>query len=218
VWLAKSVPQLLLVNRFAVLNVEKVNIDICEPIDAPPPSAPVRTALPQRPKWEKKLPRQLFANTLDARGTSIILPIEIGTTDTSEVHSVKALLDSGATGNFINKDFVRMKGISTQNISCPIPVFNVDSSPNEARQISEVVDVILCYKTHSKRMLLTVSNLGKQSMILGYTWLKDHNPEVNWQTGEVQMNQCPPRYEGCCIIQKEQASWKKVKAKAVNIC
>jgi len=40
-------------------------------------------------------------------------------------------------------------------------------------------------------MLLAVSNLGKQSMILGYTWLKDHNPEVNWQTGEVQMNRCP---------------------------
>ena len=110
---------------------------------------------------------------------SIILPIEIGTTDTSEVHSVKALLDSGATGNFIDKDFVRMKGISTWNISRPIPVFNVDGSPNEARQISEVVDVVLCYKTHSERTLLAISNLRKQSMILGYTWLKDHNPEVN---------------------------------------
>ena len=123
---------------------------------------------------------------------SIILPIEIGTTDTSEVYSVKALLDSGATGNFIDKDFVRTKGISTWNISRPILVFNVDSSPNEAEQISEVVDVVLRYKTHSERMLLAVSNLEKQSMILGYTWLKDHNPEVNWQTGEVQMNRCPP--------------------------
>jgi len=53
----KSVPQSLLVNRFAVLNVEEVNTDICEPIDAPPPSALVRTALPRRPKWEKRLPR-----------------------------------------------------------------------------------------------------------------------------------------------------------------
>jgi len=161
------------------LNVEEVNTDLCEPIDALPPSAPVRTALPQRPKWEKRLPRQLSASTLDAYGTSIILPIEISTTDTSKVYSVKALLDSGATGNFIDKDFVRTRGISTQNISRPIPVFNVDGSPDEAGQISEVVDVVLCYKTHSERMLLAVSNLGKQSMILGYTWLKDHNPEVN---------------------------------------
>jgi len=54
---AKSVPQSLLVNRFAVLDVEEDNTDTCEPIDAPPPSAPVRTALPWRPKWEKRLPR-----------------------------------------------------------------------------------------------------------------------------------------------------------------
>jgi len=200
--LAKSAPRLLLVNRFAILDVEEVNTEICEPIDAPPLSlsALVRTALPWRPKWEKKLPRQLSANTLDACGMSIVLPIEIGTTDTSEVHSVKALLDSGATGNFIDKDFVHMKGISTWSISRPILAFNVDGSPNKAGQISEVVNVILHYKTYSERTLLAVSNLRKQSMILGYTWLKDHNPEVNWQTGEVQMNRYPSQYEGCHAI------------------
>jgi len=95
------------------------------------------------------------------------------------VHSIKALLDSGAIGSFIDKDFVRTKGISTRSISCPILMYNVNSSPNEAGQISEVIDVVLYYKTHSERMLLTISSLGKQSMILGYIWLKDHNPEVN---------------------------------------
>ena len=72
-----------------------------------------------------------------------------------------------------------MKGINTWSISYPIPVYNVDGSPNEAGQISEVVDMVFRYKTHSKRMLLAVSSLGRQNMILGYTWLKDHNPEVN---------------------------------------
>ena len=77
------------------------------------------------------------------------------------MHSVKVLLDFGATGNFIDKDFVRMKGISTQNISRLILVFNVDGSPNKAGRISKVVDVVLCYKTHSERMLLAISNLRK---------------------------------------------------------
>jgi len=99
--------------------------------------------------------------------------------NTSELHSIKALLDSRATGSFIDRDFVHLKGINTQTLSRNILVFNVDSSPNEAGQISEVIDVLLRYKTHSERMLLAVSGLGKQSLILGYNWLKDHNPKVN---------------------------------------
>jgi len=105
--------------------------------------------------------------------------VEIGTTDTSELYSVKALLDSEATGSFINRDFVCSKGINTWTLSHNIPVFNVNSSPNKAGQISEVVDVLLRYKTDSKRMLLAVSGLGKQSLILGYNWLKDHNSKVD---------------------------------------
>jgi len=58
--------------------------------------------------------------------------------------------------------------MNTRTLSHNIPVFNIDGSPNEAGQISEVVDVVLRYKTYSKRMLLTVSRLGKQNLILGY--------------------------------------------------
>jgi len=94
---------------------------------------------------------------LDVRGTSLLLPVEIGTMNTSELHSVKALLDYGATRSFINRDFVHSKEMNTWTLSCNIPVFNVDGSPNEAGQISEVVDVVLRYKTHSERMLLAVS-------------------------------------------------------------
>ena len=48
--------------------------------------------------------------------------------------------------------------MNTQTLSCNIPVFNVDSSSNKAGQISKVVNVVLCYKTHSERMLLAVTN------------------------------------------------------------
>jgi len=143
-----------------------------------------QTTLRQYPQH----PQNVDHPPLNAHRTSIILPIEVSTTDTSKVHSVKALLDSRATGNFIDRDFVWTKGINTWSISRPIPVYNVDGSSNEAGRISEVVDIVLRYKTHSERTLLAVSSLRKQNMILGYTWLKDHNPEVNWQTGEVQMN------------------------------
>jgi len=99
--------------------------------------------------------------------------VEIGTTDTSELHSIKALLDCRATRSLIDRDFVHLKGMNTQTLSHNIPVFNVDGSSNEAGQISEVVDVVLWYKTHSERMLLAISGLGKQSLILGYDYKGD---------------------------------------------
>ena len=71
--------------------------------------------------------------------------MELSTTDTSKLHSVNALLDYRATGSFIDYDFIHLKEINTWTISCPISVFNINSSPNEAGQILEVVDIVLCY-------------------------------------------------------------------------
>jgi len=93
--------------------------------------------------------------------------------------------------------------MNTWTLSHNIPVFNVDSSPNKAEQISKVIDVVLHYKTHSKRMLLAVSGLGKQSLILGYDWLKDYNPKIDWEKGEVEMTCCPLCYEGGRALRKE---------------
>ena len=191
------------VNKFTVLTIEDPNTIDSEPVDASPllllPSTPLR-----KPKWERRLPKLLFISALDTRGTSLLLPVEIGTTDISKLHFVKALLDSGATRSFIDRDFIQSKEINTRTLSCNIPVFNVDSSPNEAGQISEVVDILLHYKTHSERMLLAIFGLGKESLILGYNWLKDHNPKIDWEKGEVKMTCCLLRYERGHALQKEQ--------------
>ena len=133
----------------------------------------------------------------------------------SELYSVEALLDSGATGSLIDRDFVRAKGINTWTLSHNIPVFNVNGSPNEAGQISEVVNVVLHYKTHSERMLLAVSGLGKQNLILGYDWLKDHNPKIDWEKGEVEMTHCPLRCEGGRALLKEQTHQKRIELQAL---
>jgi len=196
------------------LTIEDPNTIDSELVDAPP-TIPLISAPLRKPKWEKRLPKLLSISALDMRGTSLLLPVEIRTTDTSELHSVEALLDCRATRSLINRDFVHLKGMNTRTLSHNIPVFNVDGSPNEAGQISEVVDVVLCYKTHSERMLLAISGLGKQNLILGYDWLKDYNPKINWEKGEVEMTRCPLRCEGGCALQKEQTCQKRIELRAL---
>jgi len=187
------------VNKFTVLTIENPNTIDSELVDTPLPNPLVPTLL-HKPKWEKRLPKLFSISTLDMQGTFLLLPVEIETTDTSELHSVKALLDCRATGSFIDRDFVYSKEINTWTLSHNILVFNVNGSPNKAEQISKVVDVVLCYKTHSERMLLAVSGLGKQSLILGYDWLKDHNPKIDWEKGEVKMTCCPLQCKGGCTL------------------
>jgi len=205
------------VNKFTVLTIKDPNTIDSKLVDTPP-LLPLHPALLRKPKWERRLPKLLSISALDAQRTSLLLPVEIGTTDTSELHSIKALLDSRATGSFIDRDFVCSKGINTQALSRNIPVFNVNGSPNEARQISEVVDVLLRYKTYSERMLLAVSRLGKQSLILGYNWLKGHNPKIDWEKGEVEMTRCSLQCERGRTLRKEQTRQKRIELWALQLC
>jgi len=199
------------------LTIEDPNTIDSELVDALS-SIPLVLALLRKPKWEKRLPKLFSISALDVQGTSLLLPVEIGTMDMSELHSVEALLDCGVTGSLIDRDFVHSKRMNTQTLSHNILVFNVDSSPNEAEQISEVVDVVLHYKTHSERMLLAISGLGKQSLILDYNWLKDHNPRIDWKKGEVKMTRCPLQCKGRRVLQKQQTRQKRIELQALRSC
>ena len=39
---------------------------------------------------------------------------------------------------------------------------------------------------------MDICELGKIEVILGMPWLAAHNPEINWETGEVKMTRCLP--------------------------
>ena len=42
-------------------------------------------------------------------------------------------------------------------------------------------------------------------MILGMPWLAAHNPEINWETGEVRMSRCPPWYGKQIMVKQREA-------------
>ena len=197
----KATPSLACSNRFSVLEID--NDDNSEPIPTvkavPEPPEPPERLFPRK-KWEKtRLPRYFVISSSDepSSSNSLDLDVELRTTDTGVEIRTRALVDSGATGSFIDRDFVTRNGIATKRLSRSVPVLNVDGTPNEAGAITEVVDVTLRYRRHAERILLAVTGLGKKNLILGYSWLKEHNPEVDWQTREVKLSRCPRRCEEC---------------------
>jgi hypothetical protein len=119
---------------------------------------------------------------------SLLVNVEIESTDTAVKRCTQALIDCGATGCFIDIEWVKLNNIPTCPLSKPIPVYNLNGTTNDTSAITNIANVILCYEHHSERTQLAVTHLGKQCLILGYNWLQNHNPEINWQTKDVKMS------------------------------
>jgi hypothetical protein len=55
-------------------------------------------------------------------------------------------------------------------------------------------------------------------MILGYNWLRNHNPEINWQTKDVKMSHCPTQCSTCRVEAKRKAIAHKATISRINAC
>jgi predicted aspartyl protease len=149
---------------------------------------------------------------------SLAVDVEIESTDMAVRQCTQALIDCGATGCFIDIEWAKLNNIPTRPLTNPIPVYNVDSTANDAGMITDITDVVLRYDNHSERTQLAVTRLGKQSMILGYNWLRNHNLEINWQMKEVKMSRCPHQCSTCRVEDKREAKIRKSTTLQINAC
>jgi hypothetical protein len=134
--------------------------------------------------------------------------VEIQLTDTVVKRCTQALIDCSATGCFISIEWAKLNNVPTCPLSKLILVYNIDSTANDASAIIDIADIILCYENHSEHTQLAVTHLGKQSLILGYNWLQNHNPEINWQTKDVKMSCCPLQCSTCRVEDKHDTKMR----------
>jgi len=87
--------------------------------------------------------------------------------DTHKGISVKALLDSRATGLFMSKKCAERGGFKLIKLGKPIVVRNVDGTRNSGGSITHEVEVNLYFKGHVERVRMDVCDLGKTEVILG---------------------------------------------------
>ena len=168
-------------------------------------------------KWEKALPKKYFIATVEQSLTSLKLKVEIETIDTSEQKSITCLVDSGTTSEFIDQDYAKSCRFNLVKLKQHIPAYNIDGTPNEAGSIAEVVHLILHHKNHSEWTTFTVTGLRKQKLLLGHSWLRNHNPEIDWVKGEVKMSRCPPCCSRCWNELHQKRIIRKAEAQRMDI-
>ena len=126
--------------------------------------------------------------------------------------AVKALLDSRATGLFMDMTFAKEKRFKMEKLKKSLLVKNMDGMVNAGGTITHQVECNMFFKGHMEKARINVCNLGKTELILGMPWLAAHNPEIDWEKGEVKMTHCPP----ICGRRKQEVKEKKVRKTEKN--
>ena len=121
---------------------------------------------------------------------------------------VKALLDNGITGMFMDQKITVKHGFRLQKLEKLIVVRNVDGTNNSAGAIIYQVEVNVYYKSHIKRIKIDVYNLGKTDIILEILQLQVHNLEINQETREIKMTRCLPLCGRNMKLKKEKRKRK----------
>jgi hypothetical protein len=74
------------------------------------------------------------------------------------------------------------------------------------------VDFEMKIGDHKEVIQLHATSLGQQHIFIGHDWLRRHNPDINWETGEITMSRCPKKTCGYEYCQKRAAKRREHRA------
>jgi hypothetical protein len=98
----------------------------------------------------------------------------------------KALVDSGATENFIDWQLAKELKVQTTLLPWPWRVYNVDGMENKAGVIEKHVKLRIRQGDKSRVQMFFVTNLGDPHIIFGYPWLYHFQLQIDWWKGTIE--------------------------------
>jgi len=93
-----------------------------------------------------------------------------------------AMIDSGASGNFISEALVRLVGLPTRRKKDPYNLRIADGSTLLKGSVDEeTTSLPFTIQRHYKEMSFDVIGMATHYIILGMPWLEKHNLAINWR-------------------------------------
>ena len=102
-----------------------------------------------------------------------------------------ALLDCGATENFMSMDYAKWLHLPIKRLSAPRPLFNVDGTTNRKGDLLFYSDLKMKTGSITKIMRFFLTDLGHHRIILGYPWFVANQPRVDWAKGWINVSHLP---------------------------
>jgi hypothetical protein len=90
-----------------------------------------------------------------------------------------ALLDSGATENFIHPDLVDELYLEKHKLTIPRQVKNVDGTLNRAGDVTHSVNLRVNYEKNTTLHKFLIADIGENELILGFPFFKATNLVVD---------------------------------------
>ncbi|KIV98295.1 uncharacterized protein PV09_09860, partial [Verruconis gallopava] len=99
-------------------------------------------------------------------------------------NSTMAMIDSGATADFLSSRYAREWDLPLRKKKDPYPLITADGTPIASDQgmveYETTVDMTMLGK--KVRRTFDVTNIGDSDIILGLSWLQDERPHIDWST------------------------------------
>jgi hypothetical protein len=97
------------------------------------------------------------------------------------------MIDSGATGSFIDRKFVSIHNIPTLTKKNPYKLNVIDGCEVVSSMVTHnTTPIVFQVKNNYEHICFDITELGRYPVILGIPWLVMHNPIINWKTPSIK--------------------------------
>jgi predicted aspartyl protease len=129
------------------------------------------------------------------KNKKVILWVKIKGKDEKE-HTTMAMIDCGATENFIDRQFVEQQQLPLTKKAVPRRVLAVDGRELVGGPVTHEAMVTLTINNHREEIRLHCITIGNSPIIVGLPWLRKHNPDINWREGRItfDLEKCGKTY------------------------
>ena len=153
--------------------------------------SPVREGLRDRPERKPIITANYYAalggtEALECDKDRVMVKVQLQ--GEKETGIINAMVDSGATEDFIDSEVCKKHGIKMIKAKNSREIYLADGKPRAMGPVTHLTEVRMDISNHREVATLQVANLQHDEVILRMPWVREHNPTIDWKEKKITIN------------------------------